>query len=76
VQVRRPELIRRIRGVLDAALDDNESCWDLGSDGTYTLRRPGPDEPRRGFHRTLMRRAAAHWKSEDESTPTLVFPRR
>jgi polyphosphate kinase len=76
VQVERPELIRRIRDVLDAALADNESCWDLGSDGSYSLRRPGQDEPRRGFHGTLMRRAAAHWKYEGETTQTLVFPRR
>jgi polyphosphate kinase len=79
VQVRTPGLVRRIRDVLDAALADNESCWDLGPDGRYSLRRPVPGEPRRGFHRTLMRRATDHWSFVDQSDGggrTLVFPGR
>jgi polyphosphate kinase len=32
--------------ILDVYEQDNCSCWDCGSDGTYTRRHPGPEEPR------------------------------
>lgn len=45
-----------LRQILEDALMDNRSAWDLGPDGRYTLRRPKPGEEVRDFQDSLMRR--------------------
>ncbi len=43
--------------LLEDALKDNYSAWDLDSEGQYTLRYPQPDEPVREYQTQQMRRA-------------------
>ncbi len=57
VPVRDAELRGRLVGVLDAALHDNRSAWDLLPDGRYVQRWPAPNEPERALQEELMQRA-------------------
>ena len=43
--------------LLEDALKDNYSAWDVDAEGQYTLRYPEPDGPVREFQTTQMRRA-------------------
>ena len=43
--------------LLEDALKDNYSAWDVDAEGQYTLRYPGEGEPRREFQTQQMRRA-------------------
>jgi polyphosphate kinase len=56
-EVKAPEHRARIVDLLDRALRDQYSAWDLRADGRYVRRAsPGPDEAR-GFQEQLMDRA-------------------
>jgi polyphosphate kinase len=44
----------RLREILDIMLADNRQAWDLGADGVWKQRHPGPNEPERGTHQLLM----------------------
>ena len=57
VPVRDDELRGRLRGVLDAALADNRSAWDLHVDGHYVQRAPASGEPVRALQDLLIERA-------------------
>ncbi len=48
---------KRLRRILEQALEDNRLAWDLGSDGRYTLRYPAPDGPVRDYHARLIKHA-------------------
>ena len=57
VRVDDPALQQRLRELLDAALTDNRSAWEMRSDGRYVLRVPGVNEPVRSYQDILMQRA-------------------
>ena len=57
VPVRDAELRGRLGGVLEAALDDNRSAWDLHTDGHWVQREPGPGEEERALQELLIARA-------------------
>lgn len=57
VPVRDPELRGRLIGILEAALSDNRSAWDLDPDGRYVQRSPGSGEPVRSLQELLIERA-------------------
>jgi polyphosphate kinase len=57
VPVRDPELRGRLIGILEAALSDNRSAWDLHPDGRYVQRSPGTGEPVRSLQELLIERA-------------------
>jgi polyphosphate kinase len=50
-------LQQRLSGVFDVLLEDNMQAWDLRPDGTWRRARPRKDEPLRGTHDVLMRKA-------------------
>jgi polyphosphate kinase len=50
-------LQQRLSGVFDVLLQDNIQAWDLRPDGTWRRAQPKKDEPRRGTHDALMRKA-------------------
>jgi polyphosphate kinase len=52
-----PPLKKRITTVLKKALQDNYLAWDMHSDGSYTLRRPGKEEKIFNFHNMMMKNA-------------------
>ncbi|MFN2118043.1 MAG: polyphosphate kinase 1 [Candidatus Promineifilaceae bacterium] len=52
-----PNYKEQLVQLLDDALKDNFSAWDLDSEGQYTLRYPKKDEPVREFQTQQMRRA-------------------
>jgi polyphosphate kinase len=51
------QLQQRLSGVFDVLLSDNVRAWELQSDGTWKQTRPKKDEPARGTHDVLMRKA-------------------
>ncbi|WP_008319372.1 polyphosphate kinase 1 [Leptolyngbya sp. PCC 6406] len=51
-----PALVQELKTLLDIMLSDNRQAWDLRADGTYTQRRPGPDEAERNTHVLMMER--------------------
>ena len=51
-----PDLQDRLGEILDVCLADNQDCWEMQSDGTYTQRSPG-DEPVRQAQQTFMDQA-------------------
>jgi polyphosphate kinase len=57
VPIQDPALRDRLVRILELALADNHLAWDLGSDGRYVRRVPGPGEPLEDLHRTLMAEA-------------------
>jgi polyphosphate kinase len=46
VPIHDPQLRDRLRHILELNLSDNVKAWELQSDGSYTQRHPGDDEPR------------------------------
>ena len=68
VPIHDPSLKRRLREILDAALNDNVQAWELGPDGRYTPRRPAAGEPERSYQQFLMQWAR-------ESMPHRAPPR-
>ncbi len=57
VRVDDPTLHQRLRDLLEAALTDNRSAWEMRSDGRYLLRQPSAGEPVRNYQEILMQRA-------------------
>jgi polyphosphate kinase len=55
--VRDPELVGRLVGMLEAALRDNCSAWDLRPDGRYVQRAPAPGARPRRLQQELIDRA-------------------
>ncbi len=57
-----PELQDQLLDTLERAMADNQSSWELGGDGSWRRRSPGPGEPARNLQLELMelhaRRAA------------------
>jgi polyphosphate kinase len=70
VPVETPELRAELLDVLERAFADNQSSWDLGSDGVWRRRAAGPDEPARNLQLELIelhaRRAAEDRPGERE----------
>ncbi len=52
-----PRYKEQLEQLLEDALKDNYSAWDVEADGQYTLRHPAPGESVREFQTTQMRRA-------------------
>ncbi|MGH7471193.1 MAG: polyphosphate kinase 1 [Longimicrobiales bacterium] len=50
-------LQNRLYRLLDAALNDNRSAWELRADGRYLLRQPPTDGPVRWYQELLMQQA-------------------
>jgi polyphosphate kinase len=59
VRIDDPALQQRLRDLLDTALGDNSSAWEMRSDGRYVLRYPAGNEPVRSYQDILMQRARA-----------------
>jgi polyphosphate kinase len=63
-----PLLQKRLREILQCALDDARTAWDLGDDGAYTQRQPPSDGANReaeGYQDALMRTAEARLATAD-----------
>jgi polyphosphate kinase len=57
VEVQTPNHKERLRDLLDRALSDRRSVWDLGADGRYTQRVPDSSDEATGFQEQLMAQA-------------------
>lgn len=57
IPVREPALKGRLVNILETALQDNRSAWDLHADGRYVQRRPGPGDAERGHQQRLAKSA-------------------
>jgi polyphosphate kinase len=57
VPIEEPTLQERLIQLLEDALHDNCSAWDLDADGFYIQRRPAGGESERNFQETLMKHA-------------------
>lgn len=57
VPVEDPALRQRLVSILEAALSDNRSAWDLQPDGRYVQRRPTSGEDVRSLQEMLMTQA-------------------
>ena len=58
-KVKAPELKKQLKGLIDLALEDNDSSWSLGADGFWSrIRQPDTDEPPFNYQEVLMRRAS------------------
>ncbi|MGC2372849.1 MAG: polyphosphate kinase 1 [Solirubrobacteraceae bacterium] len=67
-----PELQAELMDTLERAFADNQSSWELHSDGSWQRRSPAPGEPERNMQVELMelhaRRAAEAHPAEREAT--------
>jgi polyphosphate kinase len=66
VEITDPDARSRLTQILEAALRDNTSAWDMGSDGCYRMRSPGPGEPVRAYQQQLMQDAKRRRAEFDE----------
>jgi polyphosphate kinase len=57
VPIHDASLRERLRALLETALEDDRSAWDLGSDGRWTQAQPGDAEAPRALQEKMMRRA-------------------
>jgi polyphosphate kinase len=57
VATRSPEINSRLKGILELALADNASAWELGSDARWKKISPGRSEPPIELQKELMSRA-------------------
>ncbi|AKG23870.1 polyphosphate kinase 1 [Calothrix sp. 336/3] len=48
------EIVQNLKHILDVLLTDNRHAWELHSNGKYTQRRPGADEPVRSSQDIFM----------------------
>ncbi len=62
------ELRAEIMDVLERSLADNTNSWELGSDGVFTRRSPGEDEPR-NVQRELRERYEARAAEQLPAVP-------
>ncbi|MCP6758153.1 MAG: polyphosphate kinase 1 [Fischerella sp. CENA71] len=53
-----PKILQNLQNILEIMLQDNRQAWELKSDGSYTQRHPGKDEPERHTQNILMEMAA------------------
>lgn len=61
--VENESLQAELRQLLDTQLNDQRSTWEMGSDGIYHQRRPGPDDDPRGSHEIQIEQAEKRQKS-------------
>ena len=52
-----------LRQLIDTQLNDQRSTWEMGSDGIYHQRCPGPDDDPRGSHEIQIEQAEKRQKS-------------
>lgn len=71
VPVEEQALREQLMEILEILLADNRQAWDLAPDGTWTQRRPKPNEEERGTQQVLMRLTR-----ERSKTPTLLKPEK
>ena len=57
VRVTDPAVRAELAGILDLALSDDVAAWDLGADGCWVRRRPGPGQRVRDYQALLLERA-------------------
>jgi len=55
-----PQLRRRLTRLLELALEDHRTAWELQPDGRYVLRRPREGEEALGFQEQLIVRGRVH----------------
>ncbi len=55
-----PQLRRRLTRLLELALEDHRTAWELQPDGRYVLRTPRDEEDASGFQERLMKLARDH----------------
>jgi polyphosphate kinase len=67
VEITAAEERARIERILELALADNSSAWDLDPEGRYHLRRPQGDEARIGYQQELMKDAIRRRSALDEA---------
>jgi polyphosphate kinase len=60
VPIEDPALRAEVMETVELCLADNHNAWDLGTDGVWVRRHPGPDEKVINAQETLMRRHAEH----------------
>jgi polyphosphate kinase len=60
VPIEDPVLREQVMETVELCLADNHNAWDLGSDGIWVRRHPGPDEMVINAQEILMRRHTAH----------------
>ncbi|TBR57762.1 polyphosphate kinase 1 [Westiellopsis prolifica IICB1] len=53
-----PKILQNLQNILQIMLQDNRQAWELKSDGSYTQRHPGKNEPERHTQNILMEMAA------------------
>lgn len=68
VRIDDTSLQQRLREMLNAALTDTKSGWEMRADGRYLLRQPSPTSPTLSYQEYLMQRAR-------ESQATVVHHR-
>jgi polyphosphate kinase len=69
-----PELREELMDTLERAFADNQSSWELNSDGAWRRRSPGPGERPRNMQLELMElhaRRAAEARPVERETPQL-----
>jgi polyphosphate kinase len=72
-----PKLKKRVvEEGLRKYLDDNVQAWEMDADGRYTLARPNKGEAPRCAQLELLQELASAIKSEPESAPDRLRPRR
>ena len=70
--VEAPELCAELHDHLERAFADNENSWELGADGHWARRHPGPDEPSRSLQREEMELHAERSHEDPAETETLT----
>ncbi|MEF8813886.1 MAG: polyphosphate kinase 1 [Halovenus sp.] len=58
---------KRLDHILDLCLADTRKCWEMHPDGSYTQRRPEPDEETRNCQAILMDEAREEWADYEVS---------
>jgi polyphosphate kinase len=54
----------QVMETVELCLADNHNAWDLGADGVWVRRRPGPGDELVNAQATLMRRHSASANQE------------
>ena len=52
--IEEPDLVDRLKQILDIMMSDNRCAWELQADGSYIQRTPQADESERCTHNILM----------------------
>ena len=64
VPIEDPALRAQVMETVELCLADNHNAWDLGTDGVWRRRHPGPDEEIINAQEILMRRHADALRAE------------